>query len=54
MPSGLQRGLKGGNEVLSLLHGRISVLSRNPSGLQARALSTSHHGASLPRRQSGP
>ena len=32
MPSGLQRGLKGGHEVLSLLHGRIPVLSRNASG----------------------
>ena len=32
MPSGLQRGLKSGHEVLSRIHGRIPVLSRNASG----------------------
>ena len=32
MPSGLQRGLTGGHEVLSRIHGCISVLSRNASG----------------------
>ena len=31
MPSGLQRGLKGGHEVLALLHGCMSVLSRHAS-----------------------
>ena len=32
MPSGWQRGLKGGHEVLSLLHRRLPVLSRNARG----------------------
>jgi hypothetical protein len=45
MPSGLQRGLKGEDEVLSLVHGH-TVISRNASGtVQACARSTSHRGA---------
>ena len=54
MPSGLQRGLKGGDEVLYLVHAHTGDLQERERDCRPVHGPPAIAGASLPRRYSGP